>query len=83
MLSTSFYLSRKGGCTFQAIFNLNAKGKLIGEFKMRDNGTILHVGMWLILGTSSIENHVPWMSYAPPSQQSKISKEENWLQYNK
>lgn len=50
---------------------------------MRDNGTILHVGMWLILGTSSIENHVPWMSYAPPSQQSKISKEENWLQYNK
>jgi len=26
---------------------------------MRDNGTILHVGLWLILGISSIENHVP------------------------
>lgn len=39
------YLSRRGGCTFHVIFNLNAKGKLIGELKIRENGTILHVGM--------------------------------------
>lgn len=26
---------------------------------MRDNGTILYVGVWLILGISSIENQVP------------------------
>lgn len=63
------------------IFNLNPKGKLIGEFTLRDNGTILHVGVWLILGIASAENHVPWMSYTPPPQQSKISQEENWLQY--
>lgn len=42
------------------ICNSNAKEELIGEFKMRDNGTILNVGVWLILGISSIENHGPY-----------------------
>lgn len=43
---------------FHMICNSNAREEILEEFKMRDNGTVLHVGIWLILGISSTENHV-------------------------
>lgn len=43
---------------FHMICSSNAREEILEEFKMRDNGTVLHVGIWLILGISSTENHV-------------------------